>query len=76
MQQHLSSDGLKGKFDIEPISKIIMEKHLHWLGHVGRMNENRLPQITLYGEMKKKRPPYSAKKHWKDLVSVDLQILN
>ena len=51
-QQHLTSAALRDKFGIEQISKIIMEKCLRWLSHVGRMDENRLSQIVLYGEMK------------------------
>ena len=40
------------------------------------MDENRLPQIVLYGEMKKKRPAHRPKKRWRNLVSIDLQNLN
>ena len=40
------------------------------------MDQNRLPQIVLYGEMRKKRPAHGPKKRWRDLVSTDLQNLN
>ena len=39
------------------------------------MDKNRLPQITFYGEMKK-RHAHGPKKRWRDLVSIDLQNLN
>jgi len=58
------------------ICKIITERWLHWLGHAVHVNENRLPQIVLHGEMKKMRPPHGPKKCWKDLVSIDLQNIN
>jgi len=43
----LTSAVLRDKFGIEQISKIILERRLCWLGHVGHMDENRLPQIIL-----------------------------
>ena len=44
---------LLDRFGIESISRMIMDKCLHWLGHVGRMGEIRLPNIMLFGEIKK-----------------------
>jgi len=41
-QQHLTSAVLRDRFHIEQISKIIMERCLCWLGHVGHKDENRL----------------------------------
>ena len=34
-QKHLISAMLLDSFDIESISRMIMDKHLHWLGHAG-----------------------------------------
>ena len=45
-----------------------MDKCLCWLGHVGHMDETRLLNIMLFGEMMKKRPAHGSKKRWRDLV--------
>ena len=74
-QQHLTSETLLDRFGVVPISEIIMARRLRWLGHVGCMGETRLPQILLFGEMKKKRPAHGPRKHWRDLVSSDLKLL-
>jgi len=38
------------------VSNLIMERHLCWLGHLGRMSDDRLPRQLLFGELQKKRP--------------------
>jgi len=73
-QQHLTSAVLQDKFGINQISKIIIERRLCWLGHVGCMDENWLPQIVLCEELRKKRPAHEPKKLWRDLVFADLRI--
>ena len=50
-----------------------MEHRLKWLGHVGRMDEGRLPKKLLFGELRKTRPNHGTKRRWRDLVSQDLK---
>ena len=57
------------------ICDVIMNRKLKWLGHVGRMSDDRLPKIVLFGELKNKHPGHGPKKRWRDLVSGDLQQL-
>jgi len=33
------------------VSDFIMERRLHWLGHLGRMSDDRLPKQLLFGEL-------------------------
>ena len=68
-QQRLTSASLLG---MQSIYDIIMNRRLRWLGHVGRMSDDRLPKIVLFGELKNKRPGDGPKKRWRDLVSGDL----
>ena len=42
-QKRLTSATLLDRFRIEPIARIIMDRYLHCLGHVGCMDDNRLP---------------------------------
>ena len=58
------------------IPDIIMEQRLKWLGHVGRMNEERLPKKLMFGELRKIRPCHGTRKRWRYLVSQDLQLVD
>ena len=50
--ERLTSQRLSQKFGMQHyISDIILEQHLRWLGHVGRMDEERLPNRLLFGEL-------------------------
>ena len=52
-----------------------MEQWLKWLGHVGRMDEGRLPKKLLFGELRKTRPSHGSKRRWRDLASQDLKAI-
>ena len=45
------------------------------LGHLGRMEEERLPKKLLFGELVKKRLCHETKKRWQDGVKLDLQAI-
>ena len=74
-KERLTSRTLSDRLGIDwSISEIIMDRRLQWLGHLGRMNEERLPKKMLFGELKK-RPFSGTKKRWRDMVSADLQAI-
>ena len=57
------------------VSNVIMEQRLKWLGHVGRMDEGRLPKKLLFWELRKTRPSHGTKRRWRDLASQDLKAI-
>ena len=74
--ERLTSQRLSHKFGMQhSISDIILEQCLRWLGHVGHMDEKRLPNRLLFGEHNIKRPCQGTKKRWKDVLKVDLQVI-
>ena len=52
-----------------------MDRRLQWLGHLGRMEDERLPKQVVFGELRKKRPCHGVKKRWRDQVSKDLEAI-
>ena len=57
-----------------PLSMAIMKERLRWLGHVLRMNDDRLPKIVLFGQpsgatWKAGRPCLG----WEDVINKDLK---
>ena len=70
--ERLTSQRLSHKFGMQhSISDIILEQRLRWLGHVGRMDEERFPNSLLFGELNMKRPCHRTKKRWRDILKVD-----
>ena len=59
---------------MQPVEILLRHARLRWLGHVQRMEPDRLPYQVLYGELKAgkrgfRKPPL----RWKDCISTDLQ---
>lgn len=76
-KQRLSSRRLAREFGLqEPIESMLMSHRLRWLGHLGRMDEERMPKQLLFGELEKKRPFSGPRKRWRDMISSDLRTLN
>ena len=58
------------------VPDIILDKRLKWLGHLGRMEDGRLPKRMLFGEMKGKRPRHGAKRRRRDVIVMDLKTVS
>ena len=73
-QERLSTRTLAGRFGMDlSVPDLVMDRRLQWLGHLGRMGEERLKM--LFGELRKKRPFHGTKRRWRDLASADLQAI-
>ena len=59
----------------ESISDLIMDQQLRWLGHVGRMDKERLPKRMLFGELRKKRSCHGVKKRWRDVARANVEAI-
>ena len=46
----------------ETMEELLQKHRLRWLGHVARMNDQRLPKQMLFGEVKKSRPPHGVRR--------------
>ena len=50
------------KYLSQPVWHDVMDRRLQWLGHLGRMEDERLLKKMLYGELREKRPCHGLKK--------------
>ena len=73
-KDRISSQRLAESFGMEESMKDILLKHrLRWLGHLGRMDTERIPKQLLFGELWKKRPCHGPRKRWRDLAAADVK---
>ena len=56
----------------ETMAELLQKHRLRWLGHVARMDNQRLPKQLLFGELKKRRPQHGVKRRWRDLMLADI----
>ena len=58
---------------IPSIEAILLKQQLRWAGHVHRMNDNRFPKLTLYGELSRgHRVRGAPRKRFKDSLKKSL----
>ena len=75
-RERITTNNLSEAFGMQwLIVDFIMERCLRWLGHLGRMADDRLPKQLLFGELQRKRPFHGTKKRWRDGVLSDLKAI-
>ena len=57
----------------ESLEDLIVARRLRWLGHVARMEDQRLPKKILFGWLPQRRPAHGTKMRWRDRVRKDLR---
>ena len=57
------------------IGVLLVQRRLHWLGHVTKMGDNRLPKQLLFGELLTVRPSHGPRLRWRDVVLREIQRL-
>jgi hypothetical protein len=71
--QHLTNEHLLDRCYILPIADVMQQYRLRWLGHVGRMGDDRLPKHVLFGRMEGQRPRGRPPRSFADVVVEDVQ---
>ena len=75
-KERITTNNLSEEFGMQwLIADFNMERRLHWLGHLVRMADDRVPKQLLFGELRKKRPFHGTKKRWRGGVLSDLKAI-
>ena len=68
-REHITTKQLAFKFGMtEEASVLLALRRLRWLGHVGRMTDDRMPKQILLGELLSTRPFFGPKLRWRDVI--------
>ena len=59
----------------ESVTDTLRKHRLRWLGHVARVDNDRIPKQLLFGELLRPRPSHSTKRRWRDLAREDVQLM-
>ena len=60
---------------MQPTEALLRHNRLRWLGHVGRMSDDRLPKKVLFGHISGSRAPGRPKARWATVVRQDIQTI-
>ena len=75
-KERITSKHLASTFGMQQLaSDFVMEQRLRWLGHLGRMSNDRLPKIVLFGELHRARPRHGTKRRWRDVARSDVEAI-
>ena len=72
--EHLSSVQIAKLFGMgESLEDLVTARRLRWLGHVARMDGDRIPKRMLFGWLPQRRPAHGTKMRWRDRARKDLK---
>ena len=61
--------------DSQSMEHRIRRRRLEWLGHMARMEDDRIPKALLFGSFPGKRPAHGPRKRWRDCARLDVHQL-
>ena len=72
--EHLSTVQIAEHFGMrESLEDLMTARRLRWLGHVARIDEDRIPKRMLFGWLPQQRPAHGTKMRWRDRARKDLK---
>ena len=76
-QDKVTNTSVLERAEILSMYSLLKQRRMHWLGHVVRMEDGRIPKDLLYGELTLgSRPTGRPKLRFKDVCKRDLKALN
>ena len=71
-RDHVNNESVLNKCGLVSIDREIQHRRLRWLGHVGRMQDHRLPKQLLFSHMSGHRSVGRPRLRWNDIARSDL----
>jgi hypothetical protein len=72
-RRRISNHAILELCEIDDVEMLLHRNRLRWLGHVARMDEQRVPKKLLFSGVSGCRSRGRPKKRWTDVVKVDLK---
>ena len=73
-EKRISSEEIRQNWgDVDTITTKLTKRHLEWLGHLARMQDQRISKITLFSWLPQSRPPGGPRRRWRDLMKKDIK---
>ena len=74
-EQRISSQELRAQWgDPTPLSRMVQQRRLEWLGHLARLDDTRVPKQLLFACLPQSRPFCGPRRRWKDTIHTDLSV--
>ena len=74
--EHFSNAVIVERAGLRSMVEMLRMRRLCWLGHIGRISDDRIPKWALFGELQKTRPRHGPRKRWRDNIVIDLEELH
>ena len=76
-EEEITSEELRHRWgDATAMSEKVRVRRLEWLGHLARMEPDRLPKRILFGAFQQTRPFCGPRQRWKDVITRDMKSRN
>ena len=73
-EEHISSAQLRERWgDAIAMSDRVRHRRLEWLGHVARLDPERVPKQLLFSHLLTSRPACGPRRRWRDVIREDLR---
>ena len=75
-KDHITNKQVLERADITTVHTLLKQRRLRWLGHVSRMEDERIPKDLLYGELATgKRPTGRPQMRYRDVCKQDMKTI-
>ena len=72
-RDHVNNESVLSRCGLASIDRELQHRRLRWLGHIGRMHDDRLPKQLLFSHLSGHRSVGRPRLRWNDIAGCDLK---